>query len=133
MPVALDPKNPLPFGQRDPRQSADEQRAEYELIGKLNRLAAVEYPQDDALRARIKAYELAFRMQMAVPEALDFKPESEATTKLYGLDADATKQAGQRLLDIHVGRQRRQLPAELRQPAGVVRARRDAAPRGAGG
>ena len=98
VPLALDPKNPLPFGQRDSRQSADEQRAEYELIGKLNRLAAVEYPQDDALRARIKAYELAFRMQMAVPEVLDFAPENEATKKLYGLDADATKSAGQRLL-----------------------------------
>src|SRR5262249_59411536 len=61
-------------------------------------LAAVEYPQDLELRARIRAYELAFRMQAAVPEAIDFSTETEATTKLYGLDNEATKLAGQRLL-----------------------------------
>ena len=98
VPLNIDPKNPLPFGQRNPRQSEAEQRNEYELIGKLNGLSAVEYPEDAALRARIKAYELAFRMQAAVPEALDFKPENEATQKLYGLENDATKMAGQRLL-----------------------------------
>jgi len=98
VPFALDPKNPLPFGQRAAGQTEEQQRSEYELIGRLNAMAAVEYPADDALRARIKAYELAFRMQASVPEALDFKPENEATTKLYGLDNDATKASGQRLL-----------------------------------
>jgi uncharacterized protein (DUF1501 family) len=50
------------------------------------------------LQARIKSYELAFRMQTAVPETVDFSKETAATTKLYGLDNDATKLAGQRLL-----------------------------------
>ena len=98
VPLALDPKNPLPFGQRIGRQSLAEQAREYQLINELNELTNVEYPQDAALRARIKAYELAFRMQSAVPEALDFAPETEATNKLYGLDNEATKVAGQRLL-----------------------------------
>ena len=98
VPITLDPKNPLPFGQRPADKSEAEQRDEFEFIGKLNQLAAVEYPQDESLRARIRAYELAFRMQAAVPEALDFKPENAATQKLYGLDNDATKVAGQRLL-----------------------------------
>jgi len=98
VPLALDPKNPLPFGQRHAGQSADEQRHEYELINRLNTLAAVEYPEDQELLARIRAYELAFRMQAAVPEAVDFSQETEATSKLYGLDNDATKVAGQRLL-----------------------------------
>jgi hypothetical protein len=98
VPLAIDPLNPLPFGRRDARQSEAEQRNEYELIGKLNGLAAVEYPDDAQLRARIRSYELAFRMQTAVPEALDFKPETESTQKLYGIDADATRVAGQRLL-----------------------------------
>ena len=43
---------------------------------KLNNLSAVEYPTDRALTARIKSYELAFRMQMAVPEAISFKEET---------------------------------------------------------
>ena len=98
VPLTLDPKNPLPFGQRNSGQSLDEQRHEYELINRLNELTAVEYPEDQELRARIKAYELAFRMQSAVPEAIDFAQETATTRKLYGIDDDATKLAGQRLL-----------------------------------
>lgn len=98
VPLALDPKNPLPFGQREARQSLDEQQREYALINQLNELSAVEYPADQELRARIRAYELAFRMQTAVPEAIDLASETEAITKLYGLDQEATKVAGERLL-----------------------------------
>jgi uncharacterized protein (DUF1501 family) len=61
-------------------------------------LAAVEYPEDQELSARIRAYELAFRMQATVPEAIDLSQETEATRKLYGLDQEATKVAGERLL-----------------------------------
>jgi hypothetical protein len=98
VPITLDPKNPLPFGERHPSQSADEQRREYDLIHRLNMLAAVEYPEDQELSARIRAYELAFRMQATVPEAIDLSQETEATRKLYGLDQEATKVAGERLL-----------------------------------
>jgi hypothetical protein len=99
VPLALDPASPLPFGKRKSGQSLEEQRHEYELINKLNALTAVEYPEDQELAARIRAYELAFRMQAAVPEAIDFSAETEATTRLYGLNRDATKLAGQRLLE----------------------------------
>jgi hypothetical protein len=98
VPLALDPKNPLPFGQRRDGQSADQQAKEYELINRLNGLSAIEYPEDDELRARIRAYELAFRMQSAVPEAIDFHQETEATRTLYGLDKEETKTAGERFL-----------------------------------
>lgn len=98
VPLELDPQNPLPFGKRHAGQTVEQQRREYELINRLNQFSAVEYPEDRDLRARIRAYELAYRMQAAVPEAVDFKQETEATTKMYGLDSDATKVAGQRLL-----------------------------------
>jgi hypothetical protein len=98
VPLALDPKNPLPFGQRHAGQSLEQQQTEFELINRLNELAAVEYPEDQQLRARIRAYELAFRMQSSVPDAIDFAGETAATSKLYGLDNEATKLAGQRLL-----------------------------------
>jgi hypothetical protein len=98
VPLALDPANPLPYSKRAADISAEEQRNEYELIGRLNGLKAVEYPEDEALRARIRSYELAFRMQTAVPEALGILTETEETRRLYGLDQDATKLAGQRLL-----------------------------------
>lgn len=98
VPLALDPANPLPFGRRPAKQTVEEQQREFELIGELNGLAAAEYPEDQELRARIRAYELAYRMQAAVPEAIDFAQETSATRQLYGLDNDATKLAGQRLL-----------------------------------
>lgn len=98
VPLALDPKNPLPFGQRKPGQSLEEQRLEYGLINRLNTLSAVEYPEDQELLARIRAYELAFRMQAAVPEAIDFSTETAATNSLYGIDKDNTRVAGQRML-----------------------------------
>ncbi len=98
VPLTLDPKNPLPFGQRQKAQSLESQRAEYELINKLNQLTAVEYPEDQELVARIRSYELAFRMQAAVPEAISFATETDATQQLYGLNEEGTKLAGSRLL-----------------------------------
>jgi len=98
VPLALDPNNPLPFGQRFAGQDIREQAAEYELIHKLNGLAAVEYPEDQELRARIRAYELAFRMQSAVPDAINFSEETAATRRMYGLDQESTKVAAERLL-----------------------------------
>jgi hypothetical protein len=98
IPLALDPNNPLPYGRRSQDVLPQEQRNEFELAGELNRLAAVEYPEDEAIKARIKSYELAFNMQMAVPEAIGFAGETQKTQQLYGLDDANTKVAGQRLL-----------------------------------
>jgi hypothetical protein len=98
IPLSLDPANPLPFGKRSADVSAQEQRNEFELIGKLNGLKAVEYPEDSALLARIRSYEMAFRMQAAVPEALGLSTETAAIQKLYGIDQEATRLPGQRLL-----------------------------------
>ena len=41
----------------------------------------------DALEASIHNAELAYQMQMAVPEATDIEGESEATRRLYGMDS----------------------------------------------
>ena len=98
VPINLDPNNPLPFSQRYAAQSAAEQAREFELIHRLNGLAAVEYPEDQELSARIRAYELAYRMQTAVPETVSFNDETAATRRLYGLDQESTKIAGERLL-----------------------------------
>src|SRR5437588_11002891 len=73
----------------------DEQRAELGLIGRLNRLAGVEYPDDPALRARIRSYELAAGMQTAIPDTLNLPQESEATRRLYGLGQANTQNFGQ--------------------------------------
>src|SRR5436853_774276 len=54
--LAVDPNNPLPFARPAGGQSRDEQAAEFGLLGRLHRLAGVEYPDDPQLRARVKSY-----------------------------------------------------------------------------
>ncbi len=96
--LSIDPKNPLPFAKPPADKPLDDQKAEFELMAKLNKLSGVEYPQDPALRARIKSYELAFRMQMAVPEAVDLSKETKETLELYGLRAAAGDSFGHQCL-----------------------------------
>jgi len=96
--LSTDPAAPLPFAQPDKTVFREEQAAEFELLGKLNRLAGVEYPDDPALKARIRSYELAFQMQQAVPEAVALNTESAATHQQYGLGQNETKTFGQQLL-----------------------------------
>ena len=96
--LAVDPKNPLPFAAPGADVFREEQAREFDLLGRLNRLSAVEYPDDPALRARIKSYELAFRMQTAVPEVLSFADEPALPPTLYGLDHDATRPFGEMCL-----------------------------------
>jgi uncharacterized protein (DUF1501 family) len=51
-------------------------------------------PDVDDLSARIASYELAFRMQAAVPKAVDLSRETPATRKLYGLDDPVSARFG---------------------------------------
>jgi hypothetical protein len=78
--------------------SRDEQQSRLKLLDKLNRLDLERNPGNSELAARISAYELAFRMQGAAPEAVDVQRESEATRKLYGLDNDVTEPFGRQCL-----------------------------------
>lgn len=98
IPIKLDPTQPLAFGTRQPKHTSAQQASEFRLVERLNRLTAEQYPYDDRLSARIKSYELAFRMQTAIPEAADLSAESQHVSDLYGLEDDKTKVAGQRLL-----------------------------------
>ena len=98
VPVRVDPNNPLDFGKPAKDLSVDEQQIGFDLVGRLNRLKAIEYPNDAALNARIKAYELAFRMQTSVPEALSLNIETQETQQLYGLDDPATRDFGMQML-----------------------------------
>jgi hypothetical protein len=95
----VDPKNPLPFI-RPPADgiSHEEQVANLSLLGKLNHLAGIDYPDDANLRARIKSYELAFQMQTSIPETLQLERESEFTKRLYGIDRPHTKTFGEQCL-----------------------------------
>ncbi len=88
--LALDPNNPLPFGTPGKTIGIGERRHQLDLLRDLNQLTAAEYPEDDNLRARIKSYELAFRMQMSVPQIVDLSRESKATQDAYGMHKKET-------------------------------------------
>ncbi len=62
------------------------QRRQLGLITRLNRQHKRRLPGRGELEARIRSFELAYRMQMAAPEALDLSQETPATRSLYGLD-----------------------------------------------
>ena len=95
----VDLKNPMPFiAPPEGKISHEEQLANLSLLGKLNALAGIDYPDDMDLRARIKAYELAFQMQSSIPETLQLERESEATKRLYGIDQGETKGFGEQCL-----------------------------------
>lgn len=75
-----------------------QQREEFDAIRALNQRHAQTRPMDTELEARVQAYELAFRMQQAAPEAVDLSAEPESMQKLYGLDRDETKGFGRQCL-----------------------------------
>ena len=69
-----------------------------ELLRRLNREHAEQWPGDSRLEARMQSYELAARMQGSVPELLDLAGETEATKKLYGIGDPVTEDFGKRCL-----------------------------------
>lgn len=54
--------------------------------------------QQSELDARIRSYELAFRMQAAGPEAVDLNAETKTTQQLYGVDRKETEAFGRNCL-----------------------------------
>ncbi|MCR9197388.1 MAG: DUF1501 domain-containing protein [Planctomycetaceae bacterium] len=98
VPLKVDPANPLDYAKPELTLEREEQRLSFDLIRRLNQLSAQEYPHDAELMARMKSYELAFRMQTAVPEAMDFATETQDMQRLYGFDQQETRPFGQQLL-----------------------------------
>ncbi len=70
--------------------TADKQRADLDVLRDLNQ---EHYQQtgDEEIASRIASYELAFRMQSAGPELLDFSKESPATLEMYGVNKEPTR------------------------------------------
>jgi hypothetical protein len=85
--TALKPKGaPIDDLYRSSEVTDRQQRAQLDLLKKLNQRRLEKEPAEPELSARIETFELAYRMQMAAPEALDLVRETRATQKLYGLD-----------------------------------------------
>ncbi len=62
------------------------QRRQLDLMARLGSRHRELDPADQALAARLESFELAYRMQMAAPEALDWQREPASIRRLYGTD-----------------------------------------------
>ena len=77
-----------PLADIRPRESRlGTQEAKLGLLNKLDHGVLDRLGHVDKLESAIANYEMAYRMQAAVPELIDIKGETEATRKLYGLEA----------------------------------------------
>jgi len=86
-----------------------QQRADLDLLRHLNAQDAAAHPENTELQARLRSYELAYRMEASAPEAVDLSKETDATKALYGLDDPASQDYGTSLL-----RARRLVEREVR-------------------
>jgi len=82
-----------------PKDTADEdQRAQLDLVGRLNGEHLSHHAGEPDLSTRIETFELAYRMQMEATDLVDFARESAETRKMYGLENSASRSFGQKCL-----------------------------------
>jgi hypothetical protein len=74
------------------------QREKLDLLASLNRDYNAARTDNTELEARIRGYELAYKMQAEAPAAVDLSKESEATKQLYGMDRPETAVFGRNCL-----------------------------------
>jgi hypothetical protein len=74
------------------------ERAQLDLLQQFNRNFADQAQNDSRLEARIQSFELAFRMQMEAPTALDMNDEAASTLEQYGINGGPTDNFGRQCL-----------------------------------
>ncbi len=88
-----------PIANVEPREASPEiQQEKLALLSRLNRGVLDRLGSVTELDATISNYELAFRMQSAVPGLADISGESKATLELYGIDKPETEAYGRQCL-----------------------------------
>jgi hypothetical protein len=84
---------------KPPKEVSDEdQRAQLDLMSKLNHEHLATHPGEPDLSARINTFELAYRMQMEASDLVNFSTESAATHAMYGLDKTQSRSFGSKCL-----------------------------------
>ncbi len=81
-----------------PGISPAHQRKNLDLLKRLNQNHLEKHPENKELAARMESFELAFRMQMKVPEILDISKENKKTQQLYGVGEKGTDKFGRKCL-----------------------------------
>ena len=83
---------------RNLRMGLEAQRRQLDYVQELNQGLLERTADDEQIEGVIQSYELAFRMQAAVPEAMDLSSEPESVRKMYGLDQGETRTFGTQCL-----------------------------------
>ena len=98
--VAFNTKGNQPLTDLHPASdvSPETQAARLDLLKQFNQLHLAQQLETDPLIARIHSYELAARMQAAIPQVLDLGSEPDYIHKLYGLDRNETEDVGRNCL-----------------------------------
>jgi hypothetical protein len=78
--------------------SAEEDRESRAFLHEINARHLEQSGGDATLAARMRSYELAAKMQIAVPQVADIRSEPDAIRRLYGLDRPETADGGRRCL-----------------------------------
>lgn len=76
----------------------EHQRKNLDLLSALNAGHQKQHAHHDELSARMASYELAYRMQMQVPDLIDLKQESEKTREMYGVGGEFTDSTARQCL-----------------------------------
>jgi Protein of unknown function (DUF1501) len=78
-----DPSKLIPH-LRNGRLDESEQSAQFELLKRMNEKHLADRPGENALEARIRSFELAYRMQLEATDAFDTTDEPEHILRMYG-------------------------------------------------
>ncbi|MAS75886.1 MAG: hypothetical protein CMO57_05740 [Verrucomicrobiales bacterium] len=97
--TALRPKgSPLLDINPPPGVTRVQQRRNLDFLARLNKRHADQHPQHKELAARMHNYELAFRMQMQVPDIVNIDGEAEHVKEMYGVGKEPTDNFARRCL-----------------------------------
>ena len=98
--VQIDGSSNEPIANLNPPEgySAERQLPKLSLLQQFNSTHAASRPHQSELEARIRSYELAYRMQSQAPAAVDLAEETQSTRELYGLDQKETETFGRNCL-----------------------------------
>lgn len=83
---------------RNQRIDMQTQRRQLDLISEMNREHLDQVGDSQVLEGRLSSFELAYRMQTAMPEIQDLSDETESTNRLYGIDDPVTEDFGRQCL-----------------------------------
>jgi hypothetical protein len=90
--------DPIRYLQTPEQIGTTRQQSKLSLLAALNRAYANANPEQSEIEARIRSYELAFRLQASAPEAVDMTNETAETCRLYGMEEKETADFGRMCL-----------------------------------